>query len=86
MLTQGHLVSTIRIQLWTTKHSTLTLGQDNNSHLPLSQDLCLGEHMIRWDWQVSPRWFGFAALKGMGLERDSQIAPVFYPAPPKTLR
>ena len=65
------------------------VGQDNNSLLPLSQDLpIVREYVIKWpwDWQVSPWWFGFAAPWGTGLERDLQISAVFYPAPPKTTK
>ena len=31
-------------------------------------------------------WFEFATSWGIGLERDLQISPVFYLAPPKTTK
>ena len=62
------------------------IGQDNNSLLTWPQDLCPGEPTTErpWHWQVSPRWFEFAALWATGLGRDLQVSPVFCLAPAKT--
>ena len=79
MLTQRQLVNTSQVQLLTTRPLP-TISRDNTSLLPLPRDLPVGEHSIKWlrDRQVSPRWFGFAALWARGLERDLPISRVFY--------
>ena len=91
MLTQRQLVNTIQVQLLTTERPLPTISQDSNSllpSLPSLQDLPPEEHTIKWswDWQVSLWWFAFAVPWGIGLERDLQISPGLYLAPPKTTK
>lgn len=79
MLTQRQLANTIQVQLLITKGPLPAIGQNN--------DLCPCHRIYPHRKTAEngpgtgscvPRWFEFAVLWGIGLERAIHVSPVFY--------